>query len=396
MWDAFQQRLFDQNLFAVKLGLDNMRRAFAREGHPERFAPAIVVGGTNGKGTTAALLANILQDHGLRVGFYSSPHLIELRERFRINGEPAARQTVLDVGDHVIKRYADPGCDPMLTFFEITTLMGALIFRDAGVDVGIWEVGLGGRLDAVNAIEPALTIITTIDFDHQTYLGDTISAIAREKAGLVRAHVPVIMGAQDHGEATQCLDAAAPHALWAQDGTDVRSRHTHTARLAAKIYLAQAYSNDRTENAINVTRWRGRMERLNARLGDLGGPWLLDAAHNPAGAAQLFSALAHEAPAAYVIGASKDKDLEGLLGSLRTQTVPVFGVALKTARGASKEALHQTVPNLKRVGSCDRILRDARQAAGEGLVVVFGSLYLLGEVYESMGFSADDMNIRRS
>ncbi|MEZ4460356.1 MAG: Mur ligase family protein [bacterium] len=394
-WNAFSARLFDQNLFAIKLGLDNIRRALTRDGHPELSAPAIVVGGTNGKGTTAALLSNILQAHGLRVGFSSSPHLLELRERFRIDGAPVDRATVMRVGGDVMNRYAQPDGEVVLTFFELTTLMAAHIFNEADVDVAVYEVGLGGRLDAVNAIEPAVTIVTTIDLDHQVYLGDTVAKIAAEKAALFRPGVASIIGPQDHQDALDVLVEAAPHAVVAGrdfpvDNSTLRRRHQGTAVEAARAFLGDKFRAQSAQAGIAQTVWPGRMQRLAVATPGLEGPWLVDAAHNPAGARNLHAALAREEVGAFVVSAAKDKDLSGLFADIPPD-VPTYGVKLRTERGASREALQGVIPRLRGTGTASLMLEAARAAAGDKLIVVYGSLYLLGEVFECFGHSADDM-----
>lgn len=395
-WRAFTTRLYDQNLFAIKLGLDNMRRALRLEGHPETHAPAIVVGGTNGKGTTCAVLAGILQAHGLRVGLFTSPHLIEVRERFRVNGAPIPREDVLRVGKDVLKRYGRPDSDPVLTFFELTTVIGAHLFKEFQCDVVVWEVGLGGRLDAVNTIEPALTIVTCIDLDHEAYLGNTIEAIAAEKAALFRKDVPCIIGAQDHLAATEVLKRAAPHASLAGrdfdvDESNIRTRHESTARAAAKRFLGERWRAELEDAGVRGTRWPGRMHRLDATAEGLVGPWLLDAAHNPAGARQLFEHLKSLDVGAFVVGASRDKDTTGLLANVRDVSVPVYGVVMETRRSSTSDMLEDWVANITGVGPCLPMMQAARAAAGNRLVVVFGSIYLLGECFHALGFESDDL-----
>ncbi len=395
-WRAFSTRLYDQNLFAIKLGLDNMRRAFSLEGHPERCVPAIIVGGTNGKGSTCAMLSSILQAHGLRVGLYTSPHLIEVRERFRVNGAPVSRDLVLGTGRPLLKTYGRPDSDPILTFFELTTLMGAKIFAELKVDVVVWEVGLGGRLDAVNTIEPALTIVTCIDMDHEQYLGTTIEAVAGEKAALFRRGVPAVIGAQDHAEALAVLRDRAPEASVAGvdfevDEATIQSRHQATAVQAAKTYLGETFDAEKAAYGLAATLWPGRMHFLTTQSVGLEGPWILDAAHNPAGAKQLFGRLAAHKVGAFVVGASKDKDMRRLFAPLASATAPIFGVEMMTKRTASPDMLLEWIPRLKACGSTIEMMKAARRAAGPLPVVVYGSIYLLGECLETLGYESDDL-----
>ncbi len=395
-WRAFSTRLYDQNLFAIKLGLDNMRRAFSLEEHPERCAPAIIIGGTNGKGSTCAMLSSILQAHGLRVGLYTSPHLIEVRERFRVNGAPVSRELVLKTGKPLLKKYGQPDSDPILTFFELTTLMGAKIFAQLQVDVVVWEVGLGGRLDAVNTIEPALTIVTCIDLDHEQYLGSTIQAVAGEKAALFRSGVPSLIGVQDHIEALQVLTNRAPHARVAGvdfevDDATIQSRHEATARDAARSYLGADFDPTLATRGIDSTFWPGRMHFLTSDVAEIEGPWILDAAHNPAGARQLFARLQSLEVGAFVVGASKDKDTQRLFAPLASVSAPIYGVQMMTKRSASPDMLHEWIRGLQACGSTLEMMKAARRSAGTLPVVVYGSLYLLGECFEALGFESDDL-----
>lgn len=399
-WLAFSTRLFDQNLFAIKLGLENIREALKLEGSPEELSPAIVVGGTNGKGTTAALISNILQAHGLKVGLYTSPHLIEVRERFRINGRPATRESVLDIGRDVLRKYGDEGSHPCLTFFELTTLMAAKIFAAEGVDVAVYEVGLGGRLDAVNAIEPTITALTTIDLDHQAYLGTTIEEIAAEKAALVRKNRAVVVGLQDYPQAMNVLCHAAPHAhiagqtfAAADDQKDYRTRHQATALEVCRIFLQGKFNLAAANDAIKRTHWAGRMDLIvDAKIP---GPWLVDGAHNPGGSAQLFRVAHPSNIGACVFSAVADKDLEALLEPLRRpewKGVPVFFAQLATKRGAGAESVRAIIPDLLCETDLESTLLAARRAAGDRTVLVFGSLYLVGEVFQVLGVTDDHLS----
>lgn len=399
-WLAFSSRLFDQNLFAIKLGLDNIREALRLEGSPEKRVPAIVVGGTNGKGTTAAYISNILEAHGLKVGLYTSPHLIEVRERFRINGRPASRDLVLRVGSEVLSTYAQPDSQPCLTFFELTTLMAAKIFAGQNVDVAVYEVGLGGRLDAVNAIEPAITVFTTIDLDHQTYLGNTIQEIASEKADLARPDRPVVIGLQDYPEALEVLKNQAPHASVAgqdfpasDDAHRYHVRHQSTALEAARIFLKDAFNPNTAEQAIERTHWAGRMDRILD--GKIRGPWLIDGAHNVGGTTQLFQATKPSEIGACVFSAVADKDLEAMLLPLQApewQDIPLYFAQMATKRGSDVGRIQTIIPRLMFEGDVEATLPAARLTAGEKTVLVFGSLYLVGEAFDVLGITSDDLS----
>lgn len=175
---------------AMKKDLTNIRAFLAHMGHPERKVPVIHVGGTNGKGSVSSMLASILQEAGYRTGLYTSPHLLDFRERIRVNGKEIPRKVVLGF----VRRYKDFIEEQGLSFFELTVGMAFYYFRKIRVDVAVMEVGLGGRLDSTNVAHSILSIITNVDYDHTDVLGDTLEAIAREKAGIIKEGVPVVIG----------------------------------------------------------------------------------------------------------------------------------------------------------------------------------------------------------
>ncbi|MFB6374426.1 MAG: folylpolyglutamate synthase/dihydrofolate synthase family protein, partial [Bradymonadaceae bacterium] len=221
-WRAFCESLSAEAKFGVELGLESMRRALAAEGHPERASTAVLVAGTNGKGGTAAYISGLLQAHGRRVGLYTSPHLIDPAERFRVDGRPLARERIVHHAAPILEAYGGEG-DPALTYFELTTLIATRLFDAMDVDVAVYEVGLGGRLDAVNAIEPSVSAITCIDTDHTAYLGDNLADIAREKCGIARPGRPLIVGRQTHREVYEVFSECAPDAdleLYGRDYDD--------------------------------------------------------------------------------------------------------------------------------------------------------------------------------
>ncbi len=393
-WRAFSERLFDQNKFAIKLGLHSMRVAFKREGDPQSSAPAIIVGGTNGKGGTSAALLAILRAHGLKTGFYSSPHLIEVRERFRIDGAPAPRDVVLRHGKAVLEKWGNPKKSfPCLTFFELTTLMAARIFDEVGVDVTIWEVGLGGRLDAVNSIEPAMTIVTSIGYDHQQYLGDTIEEIAGEKAALFRSGVPSFIGHQEHPTALEVLRESAPHAD-VVDAPDVgvRERNHRLAKRAARSYLESIgveFDESVADAAIGKLVWWGRQDD---RVVD-GQRYLIDAAHNAQGARsmrQWLDALDAPAPGAVLFAVMADKAIDALLEDI--PEVPIVHAKLVTERAARREEIEAVLGRSVAASlPTNEAVARARDLAGGRPILAYGSLYLLGELYEALGFTSDDL-----
>ncbi|MCI0632931.1 MAG: bifunctional folylpolyglutamate synthase/dihydrofolate synthase, partial [Actinobacteria bacterium] len=176
--------------FGIRLGLEEMRAVCAAAGHPERAAPTLHVGGTNGKGTTVAALAALGTAHGLRTGCYTSPHVLDFRERIRIDGDPISEDDVGEAWGRVSARVRENG----LTYFEATTLMAFDHFARAGIDLAVVEVGLGGRLDATNVVRPEVAVVTNVARDHEPQLGRELAGIAREKAGIFKAGIPALIG----------------------------------------------------------------------------------------------------------------------------------------------------------------------------------------------------------
>ena len=180
----------------ISLGLARVEKALAQRKHPERACPAVLVAGTNGKGSVANIMAAVLQASGLRVGLYTSPHLHRLTERFRINGKALA-QREFAARVSALRPWLEAPSTPELTFFEACTILAFELFRDARCDVMVLEVGLGGRLDATNVVRPKVSVITSIALDHADRLGPTLAHIAREKAGIIKPRVPVVVGARE-------------------------------------------------------------------------------------------------------------------------------------------------------------------------------------------------------
>ena len=189
---------------AYKEGLDTSLALDKLYNHPHKAYKTIHVAGTNGKGSTSHLIASILQQSGYKVGLYTSPHLVDFRERIRVNGEMIPQQNVVDF----VESYRNSGFEGEPSFFELTTTMAFDYFRSAGVDFAVVEVGLGGRLDSTNIITPILSIITNISFDHTQFLGDTLAMIATEKAGIIKNEIPVVVGEADSEERQVFIDKA--------------------------------------------------------------------------------------------------------------------------------------------------------------------------------------------
>ncbi len=412
----------------MKLGLDAMRRALAALDHPELQLPTRVhIAGTNGKGTTAAALTAILHAHGAHTGLYTSPHLIDVCERMRLDGVSAPRAQVFAIGQALLDRFGQPDSDPRLSFFELTTLMALVVFARAKVDIALLEVGLGGRLDAVNAITPTACIITTLGYDHQQQLGDTLESIAREKAGILRGpQTLTLIGHQEHPEAARALKVEAPWALRYGDDFEAASAgqggalrcsagtvspapdapwrlapyqraHAALACEAAARLLGPRFEPASAARGLASLRWPARLElREVTRRGSLhGARLLLDAAHNVDGMRALIDAL--DAPDAPTVGAivcagMADKALEAMFAPLLERGVPVFGALLEELpRAADAERLARALAGVSYQGAAPlerALIRAAAQAKG-AVVLVCGSIYLLGACMALAGFDAD-------
>jgi dihydrofolate synthase/folylpolyglutamate synthase len=343
--------LFSLERLGMKFGLDNIAALCGALGHPERTFRAIVIAGTNGKGSVTVMVETALRAAGYRTARYTSPHLTRLEERFVIDGLEVATDALRSAVDAVrvaIDSLAARGTlDGPPTFFECATAAAFELFRRAGVEIAVLEVGLGGRLDATNVVTPIATAITTIDFDHQAQLGDTLDAIAREKAGIIKPGVPVVCGrlpAEADAavrDVAQVVGAAVIDALRevqiARDEAGSLRVQSSTRRLdAVTLALPGAHQLDNAAVAVAVldglkhhgidvadeavrtglskAAWPGRLERFRRDGIDV----LLDAAHNPAGARALASHLEEIGwqHVTLLFGAMRDKDVSGILQTL--------------------------------------------------------------------------------
>ena len=377
-----------------------MQSALAAESLQNKCFQTSIVAGTNGKGTVASLVAAILQAHGHRVGLYTSPHLLDVQERFRVNGRPLSQDRIEPVMGRVLQQYGrkDQRAGG-LTFFEITTLVAAILFEEESVDFAILEVGLGGRLDAVNAVEPDLSVITTIGIDHTKYLGDTIEEIAAEKAGIFREGIPAIIGEQEEPGAREALlDAArtvgSSPVVSIEDGEGLTApldRHKRTATQAAQVVLGDDFKTDRTEEGVNRWRWPGRLEELS--WGE-GRRILVDAAHNPAGVTALLDQVRGQKGRfdGIVWAMMKDKDPGQVRELMKYLGAPVWGGLVVNERARPEAELRRVVPP-KLWRGAGRTAEVMDSAAQEGVqeLLVFGSIFLIGEVYQALGIKADEL-----
>ena len=395
--------LYGLQSHGVKLGLDGIRSLLTLLDHPERAYPSVLVGGTNGKGSVAAMLDAMLGASGRRSGLYTSPHLVRPNERIRIDGvdlsKPSLDRTLSVVRDACERGLADGKLESHPSFFEVMTAAALWAFAEAKVDSAVLEVGLGGRLDATNATEPLVSAIVTVNLDHVGTLGATLGAIAAEKAGIARAGCPLISGVAEP-EALSILrercEAAGAHFVDARttplpsgvrlslDGTHQRAN----ARVAVRAFedFARAIQLPVDPAAIRrgleSARWPGRLQLVP------GAPSiLLDGAHNAAGAEALAGHLALRGGPKPVLlfAAMADKDIHGILAPLAPHVASIVATSAGVPRAADSRELASAARALGLPAGSEaepsRALEKARAMAGPGgLVLVAGSLYLVGAV----------------
>jgi len=399
---------------AYKPGLENAEALDAHFGHPHRSFHTIHVGGTNGKGSTSHTLAAILQESGYRVGLYTSPHLADFRERIRINGEMIPREEV--------ERFLTEHCDEAFTFrpsfFELTTFMAFRYFASQRVDVAIIEVGLGGRLDTTNVITPDLSIITNISLDHVALLGHDHPTIAREKAGIIKAHVPAVIG-EAEGEVravfqqradevgapiffaqdTHTMSAATPlQGGWQYDGTiagDIWGelgglcQEKNAATILTAIEQLRHIGYNISDNAIRegfahvttLTGLQGRWQRISEHP-----LTICDTGHNIGGMQYIAQQLA-DTPCKtlhIVLGMVNDKDISGVLAMLPRKAQYYFtqasvARALTADEVAQKAAQHGLQGNsFKDVATAYQAAREA--ACEEDVIFVGGSTFVVADL----------------
>jgi dihydrofolate synthase/folylpolyglutamate synthase len=393
------------------LKLESVRDALARLGSPEQAFPALHVAGTNGKGSTAAFAHSVLMRGGLRVGLFTSPHLSDFRERIRVGDEMVSREAVVALAEEIRGRLA--GSRLELTFFEFTTVMAFLQFARECVDVGVVEVGLGGRLDATNVVVPRAAVVTTIGFDHERYLGSTLAAIAGEKAGIFKPGKPAVVGGVG-GEALDVLvrvaaECGSPLRLLGRDFHvevgDSRfdyhgSRTVHGLRsglrgrfqidnaavalaaLEAAGWLA-GIADEAVRAGVGGVRWPGRLEVLAERP-----RVIVDGAHNPAGVEALVGELpllADGRPVHLVFGVLADKRWPEMAERLAAAVADVAVVPVRERRSEAPDRVAELFRGLvptrieaSATAAVDALL--ANPAYSGDVVLVAGSLFLVGEV----------------
>lgn len=396
--------LYGLRVFGAKLGLENTLRLASLAGNPEKRLKFIHVAGTNGKGSTCAMLESIYRAAGLRVGLFTSPHLVSFTERIQVNRAPIPENDVVRLlNDHQLLAGAFSS-ESQPTFFEVVTVMALRCFAESLCDVVIWETGLGGRLDATNIVTPLASVITNIGLDHQQWLGSTHAQIAAEKAGIIKPGVPVITAAEP-GKGLEVIAEVARQKdapLTIIDSNDAQGPLLDAARVPlvgdhqrlngavaiATVRAVQSQLRVSQEDilmGLSTVNWPGRMQLVTR---DSGQRILLDGAHNVPGAealARTFQQHFPDASATLILGMLADKDwrpMTDILAPLggRLLLVPV-GSHRTLAPEEIASACRQANPEAE-VSVCSSLVESLRLAERDPLVLVTGSLYLVGEALE--------------
>ena len=383
--------LHASQLHGIRLGLENTRRLADSLGvqlsGPE--GPKFLhVAGTNGKGSVCALLDACCRAAGLRSGLFTSPHLVTFRERIRINGKMIGEA---DVAGGLAKiRELTAGWDHAPTFFEITTALALAWFQEKNAQVVALETGMGGRLDATNVVTPLVSVLTPIDLDHQEWLGDSLTSIAREKAGIIKPGVPVVSAPQT-GEVREVLDEAAArcgtkiHYVTAPlEGWTVSLAGSHqpwNAALAVEALVLAGLPVPREAMAqgLREVSWPGRFQQIHARI-------TIDGAHNPAAARRLATTWREtygDKRATLIVGILRDKDMRGICEALLPIAGRILAVPVPNPRSATPQEICKAVGQVAPRQECIAV-RDLPAAiriaqSMERHTLITGSLFLAGE-----------------
>jgi dihydrofolate synthase / folylpolyglutamate synthase len=412
-WLNYQLRIHPKS---VDMSLSRMQEV-AKRLHITKPAPCVItVGGTNGKGSTVAYLQSIALAAGLRVGTYTSPHLLRYNERIVINGREVFDSPLCVAFERIEQARAEI----TLTYFEFATLAALLIFSDEPLDLVILEVGLGGRLDATNIIDADVAVITTVDLDHQDYLGPDRESIGAEKAGIMRTNKPVVLGEKDppssvlrrayelgaiaiRGHSDYLIDREHDHWLWREPGYHIELPYPNlmasaqldnaAAAIAALRASNLAISDQAIQQGISQTRLRGRLEKISDQP-----EIIVDVGHNPQAALQIAAYLRANPKKTYaVFAALNDKDVEALVNALQSEISSwwLAGIHDAGARNQGAEALASRVqPQLRgaplriRKTVAEALVAARQQANKDERILVFGSFHTVAEAIKAVETSS--------
>jgi len=394
----------------AKLGLDRITRVLDELGRPQDRFRIVHVAGTNGKGSTCAMIESALRAAGRRTGLFTSPHLAEPTERIQIGGRAISSARFAEAFD-TVHGAVERILDMHTTYFETVTAMAMLVFAEERIDTAVLEVGLGGRLDATNVVTPELCVITPIDFDHEQYLGRSLEAIAGEKAGILKRGVPAVF-AQQRPEAARVLDARAEELAiavtrasdWTVRDLDLEARgsrfvgqvpglpcplqihcplagehQAQNAVTAAAALVQLGIPAAAIETGIAGARWPGRLEHVHANP-DI----ILDGAHNPSGARALAAYIDRfysGREIRLIFGTMRDKAVDEIGGILFPKAQQVIVTAPRQARALAPDALREMAhhPNLRAAPTVEDALNLVSDAAPGEAIFITGSLFLVAE-----------------
>lgn len=413
--------LYSLQISGIKLGLENVRRLLTFLGNPQQKWAAIHIAGTNGKGSTAAIIYSILQEAGYRTGLYTSPHLVDFSERIRINEKFIDWSTIADYTREMESEIKKNNA----TFFEATTAIAFRYFAEQEVDVGIIETGMGGRLDATNLTDPLVTVITSVGFDHMQYLGESLREIAREKAGIIKTGIPCVTNNSDLEVLEElritCRQKNSPlSVINFQDHIEIIEESLNGSRFNIRLPELQLYNLDislagrhqilnaalavlavnkagslnaseiNIRHGLEKAHWPGRLQIITSRP-----LTLLDVAHNPDGFLKIFSFLSEKLagrPIWAIVGLSRDKDYVKIADILLKHTDRIAVVDHFSERGLESEKLIAVLGGKGGKAALFPQVDDAYQnfqnnLPVKGIILIIGSHYLAGEFLKKIQFS---------
>jgi len=398
------QFLYGLQMFGAKFGLENTFKLAALAGNPQAKLRFIHVAGTNGKGSTCAMLDSIYRAAGLRVGLFTSPHLVSFAERIQVNRQLISEANIVRLVTKLQPLLKEFPADAHPTFFEVVTVIALKYFAEQKCDLVIWETGMGGRLDSTNIVTPLVSVITNVELDHQKWLGNTLAEIAAEKAGIIKPGVPVITGASQ----PEAIDVITKTARERNSSlTQINFTETKTPpldkinlpllgehqRLNAALAITTArvlgsqipVSEDAIRAGLSQVEWPGRLQQIKAKSGQT---ILLDGAHNPSGAMALRDAIAKHFPGkkpALILGILQDKEWASICEILAPLAQKLFIVPVSSERTTAPEELERAIrkanPGAK-VVVWNSLTQALEATAQDSFVVITGSLYLVGEALE--------------
>ena len=401
------QFLYDLRLFGMKLGLDNTLRLAKLAGNPQRKLRFIHVAGTNGKGSVCAMLESIYRAAGLRVGLFTSPHLVSFTERLQVNRRPISQEEVGREVERLQEWIEAQGTEAQPTFFEAVTIMALDYFSRQKCDLVVWETGLGGRLDATNIVTPLASVITNVQLDHQQWLGDTVAEIAREKAGIIKVGVPALTASDDPAALAVIAEIAqsrqAPLTLIGREQIEDAGRFElslagehQKINAALAVGIARALgsviplSESTIAKGLKTTEWAGRLQTIERSNGQT---ILLDGAHNPAGARTLAAALSESCrrpKPALILGTMRDKDYATICAILAPLASKIFLSQMDSERGADPQvlaALCRETNSAAPAVVCGGVEEALQRAEREPFVVLTGSIHFVGAAMEALGLA---------